>query len=97
MTIFDQNAVVHPEQYNWVSMTHVQEHPHLIFGLESGTKYEMQMRAEPAGWGESVFFTTADPLVLEDNADNSTVLNANPDYTGYVKLNGRTLYKDGSG
>ena len=96
VTIFDQNAVVHPEQYNWVHMTHVQEHPHLIFGLESGTKYEMQMRAEPAGWGESLFFTTADPLVLEDNADNSTVLNANPDYTGYVKLNGRTLYKDGS-
>lgn len=95
VTIFDQNAVVHPEQYNWVNMPYVMDHPHHIFNLESDTKYEMQMRVEPLDWGESVFFTTAAPLVLEDNADNSTVLSDNPDYTGYVKLNGRTLYKNG--
>ncbi|MBP5356139.1 MAG: choice-of-anchor J domain-containing protein, partial [Prevotella sp.] len=58
VTIFDQNAVYHPEQYNWVTMPHVSDNPHLIFGLESDTKYEMQMQVEPAGWGESVFFTT---------------------------------------
>ena len=96
VTIFDQNAVDHPEQYNWVNMTYVRDHPQQIFGLESGTKYEMQMRVEPADWGESVFFTTVDPLVLENNADNSTVLSDNPGYTDFVKLNDRTLYKDGS-
>ena len=94
--IFEQNAVSHPEEYNWVTMPYVMDHPLLIFNLESGTKYEMQMQVEPAGWGESVFFTTADPLVLEDNADNSTMLSDNQDHSGYVKLNGRTLYKDGS-
>ena len=96
VTIFDQIAVDHPEQYNWVNMPYVRDHPHQIFGLESGTKYEMQMRVEPADWGESVFFTTVDPLVLENNADNSTVLSDNPGYTDFVKLNDRTLYKDGS-
>lgn len=96
VTVVDHNAVYHPEEYNWVNMPYVMDHPHLIFGLESGTKYEMQMRAEPLDWGESVFFTTSDLLELEDKADNSTVLNDNPDFSGYVMLNGRTLYKDDS-
>ena len=96
VTIFDQNAVYHPEEYNWKTFSKVYTHPHPLFDMESGTKYEMQMRVEPADWGESVFFTTSKCLVLEDNADNSTVLNANQEYSGYVKLNGRTLYKDGS-
>ena len=96
VTIYDQNAVYHPEQYNWITFSKVMDHPHFLFGLESGTKYEMQMRVEPADWGESVFFTTFDCLELEDNADNSTVLNDNQEFSGYVKLNGRTLYKDGS-
>ena len=96
VTIFDQNAVYHPEEYNWVTMPYVNDHPHRIFGLESGTKYEMQMQVEPAGWGESQFFTTSDFFVLEDNADNSTMLNDNQDHSGYMKLNGRTLYKDGN-
>ena len=96
VTIFDQNAVYHPEEYNWVNMPYVNDHPHLIFNLESDTKYEMQMQVEPAGWGESVFFTTSKCLVLEDHADNSTVLADNQGYSGYVKLNGRTLYKDGT-
>ena len=81
---------------NWITYSKVPQSPHLIDQLESGTAYEMQMQVEPLSWGESKFFTTSSCLVLEDNADNSTVLDDNPGYTGYVKLNGRTLYKDGS-
>ena len=95
VAISDLNAVYHPEEYNWITFSKVVDHPHLLFNLDSGRKYEVQMRAEPADWGESVFFSTPDCLVLESNADNSTVLNDNQGYNGYVKLNGRTLYKDG--
>ena len=91
-TLYIDDVAITPN-INWITYSKVTESPYLINLLESGTKYEVQMRAEPMDWGESVFFTTVAPLVLEDNADNSTVLNQ--ESTGYVKLNGRTLYKDG--
>ena len=92
-TLYIDDVAITPNT-NWITYSKVTENPYLINLLESGTKYEMQMLVEPSSWGESVFFTTASCLVLEDNADNSTVLNQ--EYTGYVKLNGRTLFKDGS-
>ncbi|MBO7422723.1 MAG: DUF2436 domain-containing protein [Oscillospiraceae bacterium] len=46
------------EDYDWVTIDNVTEHPYVITGLKEGTEYEVQMRAEQVPFEESVFFTT---------------------------------------
>ncbi len=94
--LFIDDVTIGEPDYEWVVVNGVTDNPYTISGLESGTEYEMQMQAEPMDWGEIVYFTTLDCLVLEDNADNTTVIADNQGYSGDVMLNGRKLYKDGN-
>ena len=88
------------EPAEWIEVNELTDTQFTIKGLKPGADYMVEVMAYnergETEWTSPTYFTTLDYLVLEDNADNSTVISDNVEYHGKVMLNERTLYKDGN-
>ena len=85
---------------DWTEVGNIDNTSYELTGLTPSTVYEWQVQGKltegTTEWSEPATFTTNGLLELADNAtDNSAIIDDNVGEVIDVKLDGRTLYKDG--